>query len=78
VCFQVVIVGRPSAGRGLAQRHIGRSNRAPARWEDETLEIDRRAGALAQDYLEQEALHRDPDAAANAAPGVPSRRIELF
>jgi len=46
--------------------------------EDETLEIDRRAGALAQDYLEQEALHRDPEAAADAAPGAPSQRIELF
>ena len=46
--------------------------------EDETLEIDRRAGALAQDYLEQEALHRDPEAAGDAAPGAPSQRIELF
>jgi len=46
--------------------------------EIETTEIDRRAGALATNYLALEALHRDPDAAADAAPGAPSQRIELF
>jgi methyl-accepting chemotaxis protein len=45
---------------------------------DDTTEIDRRAAALAPDYLAQEALHRDPDAACDAAPGAPARRIELF
>jgi hypothetical protein len=30
------------------------------------------------DYLAQEALHRDPDAAHGAAPGAPAQRIELF
>jgi hypothetical protein len=28
--------------------------------------------------LAQEALHRDPEAAPEAAPGVPGHRIELF
>jgi methyl-accepting chemotaxis protein len=46
--------------------------------EDDTAEIDRRAAALACDYLAQEALHRDPDAASDAAPGAPAPRIELF
>jgi methyl-accepting chemotaxis protein len=44
----------------------------------ETSEIDLRAGALAIDYLAQEALHRNPDAAVDAEPGVPVPRIELF
>jgi len=46
--------------------------------EAETTEIDRRAAALASDYLEREALHRDPEAAVDAAPGAPSQRVELF
>ena len=46
--------------------------------EADTQEIDQRAGALSRDYLAREALHRDPEAAADAAPGVPSQRIELF
>lgn len=44
----------------------------------DTAEIDSRAQALAADYLQHEAAHRDPDAAADAAPGVPGARIELF
>ncbi len=44
----------------------------------ETSDIDVRAGALAVDYLAQEALHRNPDAPVEAEPGVPARRIELF
>ena len=46
--------------------------------EAEMTEIDRRAGALARDYLAQEALHRDPDAAADASAGAPAQRVELF
>ena len=46
--------------------------------EDDTLEIDRRAVALAIDYLALEGLHRDPDAASDAAPGAPAQRVELF
>ena len=33
---------------------------------------------LEADYLALEADHRDPDAAADAAPGDPGQRIELF
>ena len=44
----------------------------------DTAEIDSRARVLASDYLAQEALHRDPDAKADAAPGEPTQRIELF
>jgi methyl-accepting chemotaxis protein len=44
----------------------------------DTDDIDAQAQALAPEYLVQEALHRDPDAAAGAAPGVPAPRIELF
>jgi methyl-accepting chemotaxis protein len=40
--------------------------------------IDARAQALVPAYLAHEALHRDPDAAAEAAPGAPAQRIELF
>jgi methyl-accepting chemotaxis protein len=44
----------------------------------DTGEIDARAAALVPDYLAGEALHRDPDAGAGAAPGAPTQRIELF
>jgi methyl-accepting chemotaxis protein len=44
----------------------------------DTADVDARAQALATDYLLGEAAHRDPDAAADAAPGEPGRRIELF
>lgn len=44
----------------------------------DTSDVDTRAQALAADYLELEAHHRDPDAAADAAPGEPGQRIELF
>lgn len=44
----------------------------------ETGEIDLRARELAPQYLALEAAHRDPDAAADAAPGSPTKRIELF
>lgn len=44
----------------------------------DTAEIDARAQALAPDYLALEAAHRDPDAAADEAPGDPAQRIELF
>lgn len=41
-------------------------------------ELEARARALKDEYLAGEALHRDPDAAAEAAPGEPGLRIELF
>jgi methyl-accepting chemotaxis protein len=44
----------------------------------ETAELDARAQALVADYLSREAAHRDPDAAADQAPGEPGQRIELF
>jgi len=44
----------------------------------DTADVDARALALAPDYLSGEAAHRDPDAAASAAPGDPAKRIELF
>jgi methyl-accepting chemotaxis protein len=44
----------------------------------DTREIDNRAQALAADYLQLEAAHRDPEAPADAAPGEPGQRIELF
>jgi methyl-accepting chemotaxis protein len=44
----------------------------------DTTEIEARAQALASDYLAGEAAHRDPDAAADEAPGDPGKRIELF
>ena len=46
--------------------------------EPETAALEARAQALAPDYLAQEAAHRDPDASADAAPGDPAPRIELF
>lgn len=44
----------------------------------DTTELDARAQALAPEYLTREAAHRDPDAAADAAPGDPGLRIEFF
>jgi methyl-accepting chemotaxis protein len=44
----------------------------------DTADIDGRALALAGEYLELEAAHRDPDVAAEDAPGAPGARIELF
>jgi methyl-accepting chemotaxis protein len=44
----------------------------------DTHEIDERARALAPRYLSDEAAHRDPEAAAEAEPGEPGKRIELF
>jgi methyl-accepting chemotaxis protein len=46
--------------------------------ERDTAAIDAQAQALAPDYLALEAAHRDPEAAAGAAPGAPAARIELF
>jgi methyl-accepting chemotaxis protein len=46
--------------------------------EQDTLEIDQRAQALVPQYLAAESCHRDPDATAEAAPGQPAARIELF
>jgi methyl-accepting chemotaxis protein len=46
--------------------------------ERDTAEVDARALALAPEYLSHEAAHRDPAAPADAAPGDPGRRIELF
>jgi methyl-accepting chemotaxis protein len=46
--------------------------------QQDTRDIDARAQALSTDYLNAEAPHRDPDAAADAAPGEPGLRIELF
>ncbi len=44
----------------------------------DTRDIEGRAQALAGSYLQAEAAHRDPDAAAGAGPGEPGLRIELF
>lgn len=44
----------------------------------QTPELDARAQALARDYLAREAQHRDPEAPAEAEPGAPGQRIELF
>lgn len=44
----------------------------------DTQALDARSQALAPEYLAGEAAHRDPDAAADAAPGQPTARIELF
>jgi len=44
----------------------------------DTAELDAQASALADQYDLAEAAHRDPDAAAGAAPGEPMARIELF
>jgi len=44
----------------------------------DSVALTARAQALAPDYLAREAEHRDPDAAAGAAPGKPAPRIELF
>lgn len=44
----------------------------------DTAPLDARAAALAATYLQAEAAHRDPDAAADTAPGEPGLRIELF
>ncbi len=46
--------------------------------QQDTIALDARAQALAPEYLAREAAHRDPDAAADAAPGEPVARIELF
>jgi len=43
-----------------------------------TGDLDARAQALAGEYLALEAAHRDPDAVADAQPGAPVARIELF
>ena len=44
----------------------------------DTSPLDARAQALSGDYLQAESAHRDPDHAADAAPGAPGQRIELF
>jgi methyl-accepting chemotaxis protein len=44
----------------------------------DTAPVDAQAEALAGDYLQAEAAHRDPDLPAEAAPGEPLQRIELF
>ncbi len=44
----------------------------------DTAEIDARAQALAVDYVQLEAAHRDPEAASGSAAGNPAPRIELF
>lgn len=44
----------------------------------DTADVDGRALALVGEYLELEAAHRDPEAAADGAPGMPAARIELF
>jgi methyl-accepting chemotaxis protein len=45
---------------------------------DEHPDLAARATGLCGDYLSQEALHRDPEAAAGVQPGSPAPRIELF
>mgnify|MGYP000899162025 CR=1 FL=1 len=52
--------------------------RAGSRPGTDTSDLDRRAQALSAEYLAREAAHRDPDAAADAEPGQPGARIELF
>lgn len=44
----------------------------------DTAPVDARAEALADQYLQAESAHRDPDLPADAAPGEPMQRIELF
>lgn len=44
----------------------------------DTSDLEDRAQALSAEYLALEAAHRDPDAGADAAPGEPGTRIELF
>ncbi len=44
----------------------------------DTTDLDVRAQALSAEYLALEAAHRDPEVAADAAPGEPGARIELF
>jgi methyl-accepting chemotaxis protein len=44
----------------------------------DTAALDAQALALAPTYLALEAAHRDPEASADAAPGAPAARIELF
>ncbi len=44
----------------------------------DTTDLDARAQALSAEYLALEAAHRDPEVAADAAPGEPGARIELF
>ncbi len=67
----------------LCQRHdvaaalIARL-RSGSRPGTDTADLDRRALALSADYLALEAAHRDPEVAADAAPGEPGARIELF
>jgi methyl-accepting chemotaxis protein len=67
----------------LGQRHdvaaalIARL-RAGSRPGTDTSDLEARAQALTAEYLALEAAHRDPDAAAEAAPGEPGARIELF
>ncbi len=67
----------------LGQRHdvaaalIARLRAGSPRGTD-TSDLDARALALTEEYRALEAAHRDPDAAAEAAPGAPAARIELF
>lgn len=64
----------------LDERHqvlsalIGRLRRGERR----TPEQDAQALALVERYMQTESLHRDPEAAADAQPGEPGLRIELF
>lgn len=44
----------------------------------DTNDLDEVGRGLSARYLAAEALHRDPDASALAAPGEPAARIELF
>lgn len=52
--------------------------RAGSRPGTDTSDLEGRAQALTAVYLALEAAHRDPDAQADAAPGEPGARIELF
>ena len=67
----------------LGQRHdvaaalISRL-RAASRPGTDTSDLDDCAQALTAEYLSLEAAHRDPDLGADAAPGEPGARIELF
>ncbi len=76
---QIVDRVQPALGQrhDLAAELIARL-RAGSRPGTDTSDLEARAQALKAQYLAREALHRDPEAPADAAEGKPAARIELF
>jgi len=76
---QIVDRVRPALGQrhDVAAALIARL-RAGSKPGTDTGDLEARALALTAEYLALEAAHRDPEAAAEAAPGEPGARIELF